>query len=473
MSHIPNRNIREKVYRASHTRASEFTENDGGSDKNNVAYIYDMLGLKKDRGRMLGFNSTAEMSIATKMASSVESVIDFLKMILEKALPAALREFEEITLFARSNGGDKYSEENLEGLMPWDISFWSQRLKESTFNLKEEELRSFLPFPSVLDGMFGLVERIFNIKVKKADGEVDVGDKDVSFFNVFDKDSQKHIGRFYLDLYSRPAEKRGGAWMNVCIGKSEAVDRDIPVAYLNCNGSPPIGDTPSLMTFHEVKTLFHEFGHGLQHMLTTATVGDVAGLHGIARDAREISSQFMENWCYNKNTLRGLTDQPLPESIRMGVKLIELKTYGAGMMICRQILLSLLDMELYHDFDPEFAKNGGPTVFDVHRSKAKQCTPYTTLIENDRFLCTFHHIFGGAYSAGYYSYMWAEVMAADAFGAFEEVGLNNAEKVKEVGLKFRDTILSLGGGIDPMLVFKEFRGREPSPDALLRQYGLV
>ena len=185
---MPNRNIREKVYRASHTRASEFAENDGGSDKNNVAYIYDMLGLKKDRGRMLGFNSTAEMSIATKMASSVENVIDFLEMILEKALPAALREFEEITLFARSNGGDKYSQENLEGLMPWDISFWSQRLKGRKFNLKEEE-----PFPSVLDGMFGIVERIFNIEVKEADGEVDVWDKDVSFFNVFDKDSQKHI----------------------------------------------------------------------------------------------------------------------------------------------------------------------------------------------------------------------------------------------------------------------------------------
>jgi oligopeptidase A len=221
--------------------------------------------------------------------------------------------------------------------MPWDISFWSQRLKESTFNLKEEELRSFLPFPSVLDGMFGLVERIFNIKVKKADGEV-------SFFNVFDKDSQKHIGSFYLDLYSRPAEKKGGAWMNVCIGKSEAVDRDIPVAYLNWNGSPPIGDTPSLMTFLEVKTLFHEFGHGLQHMFTTATVGDVAGLNGIPRDAREFASQFMENWIYDKNTLRGFakhhkTDQPLPES--MVEKLIEQKTYGAGMMICSKIFKRL------------------------------------------------------------------------------------------------------------------------------------
>jgi oligopeptidase A len=184
----------------------------------------------------------------------------------------------------------------------------------------------------------------------------------------------------------------------------------------------------------------------------------------------------MENWIYDKNTLRGFakhhkTDQPLPES--MVDKLIERKTYGAGMMICRQILLSLLDMELHYDFDPEFTKNGGPTVFDVHRSKAKQCTPYTTLIENDRSLCTFRHIFGGSYSAGYYSYKWAEVMSSDAFGAFEDVGLNNEEKVKEVGLKFRDTILSLGGGIDPMTVFKEFRGREPSPDALLRQYRLV
>jgi oligopeptidase A len=264
--------------------------------------------------------------------------------------------------------------------------------------------------------------------------------------------------------------------MDVCIGKSEAVERDIPVAYLTCNGSPPVGDTPSLMTFREVETLFHEFGHGLQHMLTTATIGDVAGINGVEWDAVELPSQFMENWCYDKKTLYGFakhyeTGEPLPEDMFEKVK--EQKTYNSGMMSCRQTLFGLLDMELHSNFDADAAMKGeGESIFDVHRRIAKKCTPYSMPLDEDRFLCTFSHIFAGGYAAGYYSYKWAEVMSADAFGAFEDVGLDNEEEVKQVGRKFRDTVLSLGGGIKAMDVFTAFRGREPSPDALLRHSGL-
>jgi len=405
------------------------------------------------------------------MAPTVDSVKELSELILEKALPAAERELAELTALARTSGGDDYSEANLEKLMPWDTTFWSERLKESKFDLKEEELRPYFALPKVLDGMFGLVERIFNIEVKSADGEAEVWNPDVSFFNVYDKDSGKHIASFYLDPYSRPADKRGGAWMDVCIGKSDACNRDIPIAYLTCNGSPPVGETPSLMSFREVETLFHEFGHGLQHMLTEATVGDVAGINGVEWDAVELPSQFMENWCYDEKTVYGFakhyeTGEPLPKE--MFQKLKEQKTYGAGMMACRQLYFGMMDIELHSNFDPTQADKGGDTIFDVQRRIASKYIPYSMPLEEDRFLCAFSHIFAGGYSAGYYSYKWAEVMSADAFGAFEDVGLDNEDAVKEVGRRFRDTVLSLGGGVEPMEVFKRFRGREPSPEALLR-----
>jgi oligopeptidase A len=472
MSHLSDRSLREELYRASITRASEVSE-----DKNNVPLIYEILKLKTEMAKLLGFENYAERSLATKMAPSVESVRDLSDLIAEKALPAAQKEFHEITALARANGGEEFSEEILEKLAPWDTTYWAERLKESKFDLKEEELRPYFALPAVLDGMFGLVKRIFDIEVRSADGEAEVWHPDVRFFNVYDGSSDKHIASFYLDPYSRPADKRGGAWMDVCIGKSKAMHRDVPVAYLTCNGSPPVGDTPSLMTFREVETLFHEFGHGLQHMLTTAEEGDVAGISGIEWDAVELPSQFMENWCYDRPTIYGFakhykTGEPLPEE--MFNKLCEQKTFNAGMMACRQLLFGQLDMELHSNFDPVAAEKGeGESIFDVQRRMAARYTPYLMPLEEDRFLCTFNHIFGGGYAAGYYSYKWAEVMSADAFGAFEDVGLDNEEEVKKVGRLFRDTVLSLGGGVAPMDVFKQFRGREPNPEALLRHNGLA
>lgn len=255
MSHIPDRNVREEIYRASLTRASEFSEDES---KNNIPLIYEILKIKQEMSALLGFDNYAEQSLARKMAPSVESVTELSDLIAKKALPAAEKEMAEILALARETGGVEYSEANLEKLAPWDLTYWSERLKESKFDLTEEELRPYFALPAVLDGMFGLVKRIFNVEVRPADGEAEVWNDDVRFFNVYDVASGKHIASFYLDPYSRPENKRGGAWMDVCIGKSKAVDRDIPVAYLTCNGSPPVGDKPSLMTFREVETLFHE-----------------------------------------------------------------------------------------------------------------------------------------------------------------------------------------------------------------------
>merc|ERR1711957_252685 len=472
MCHIPKRDIREKVYKASVTRASDIGTNE--EEKSNVPIIYELLQLKQEMSSILGFSNFAEQSLSTKMAPSIESVAELSELILEKALPAAIRELGAITDLARSEGGEEYSESNLKELMPWDTTFWNERLKESKFDMKEEELRPYFALPLVLEGMFGLVERIFNIEVKSADGAAEIWNSDTSFFNVYDKGSGKHIASFYLDPYSRPADKRGGAWMDVCIGKSDACNREIPIAYLTCNGSPPVGDTPSLMTFREVQTLFHEFGHGLQHMLTDVTVGDVAGINGVEWDAVELPSQFMENWLGDKETVYGFanhyqTGEPLPEE--MFQKLKDQETYGAGMMACRQLYFGMMDIELYSNYDANSGVNGGKTIFDIQREMASKYIPYSMPLPEDRFLCGFSHIFAGGYAAGYYSYKWAEVMSADCFAAFEEV--ESDDDVQEIGRRFRETVLSLGGAVEPMEVFKRFRGREPTPDALLRHTGLA
>ena len=468
LSHVPDREVRENIYRSYITRASEV---DG--DKNNVVLIEEILKLKAEASKLLGYANYAERSLASKMAPSVESVRELTDLIAAKAGPAAFKELEEITAYARSKGGDEYSESNLEKLAPWDVTFWSERFKEDKFAVTEEELRPYFALPAVLDGMFSLVERIFSIEVKPADGEAEIWNGDVQFFNVYDKDSKKQIASFYLDPYSRPADKRGGAWMDVCIQKSEAMKRDIPVAYLTCNGSPPVGEKPSLMTFREVETLFHEFGHGLQHMLTNAEVGDVSGINGVEWDAVELPSQFMENWCYDKPTVYGFakhyeTGEPLPEDLFE--KLKQQKTFSAGLMAMRQLYFGSLDMELHANYDPN---SSDETIFDVQKRVAAKYQAHNPPLPEDRFLCSFSHIFAGGYAAGYYSYKWAEVMSADAFGAFEDVGLDNEEKVKEVGMSFRNTVLALGGGVPPSDVFKAFRGRDPTPDALLRHNGLA
>ncbi|MEO0356155.1 MAG: M3 family metallopeptidase, partial [Cyanobacteria bacterium P01_A01_bin.3] len=361
-----------------------------------------------------------------------------------------------------------------DDLKQWDTSFWSERQREEKFAFNEEELRPYFPLPRVLDGLFSLCSRIFDIQIEAANGEAPVWHPEVQYFKI-SRDGEA-IAYFYLDSYSRPAEKRGGAWMDECLTRAKMTIDDksitrLPVAYLTCNQTPPVDDKPSLMTFREVETLFHEFGHGLQHMLTTVDYPGAAGINNVEWDAVELPSQFMENWCYHRDTLFGMakhyeTGETLPEHYYE--KLLAARTYMSGSAMLRQLNFSMLDIELHHRYDP----NSDETVNDVRDRLAKTTTVMPQL-PDDAFLCAFGHIFAGGYAAGYYSYKWAEVLSADAFAAFEEAGLDDDSALQETGRRFRDTVLSLGGGKHPEAVFKAFRGREPSTEALLRHSGLA
>lgn len=458
MQHLKNRVIREKLYRAFVTRAST-------GDEDNSKIINDIMRKKKGVAKMLGYNNYAELSLAEKMAPDVKTVLDLIEMLRAKSLPAAEKEFEELKQFAAKGGCNE--------LELWDVAYWSERLREEKFEFEEEQLRVYFPLENVLSGMFSLIERLFSVKIEAADGEQQVWHPDVRFFKIYESNAQQGsdpIAAFYLDPFSRPGEKNGGAWMNVCVGKSKVLKR-IPVAYLTCNGSPPTDGKPSLMTFREVETLFHETGHGLQHMLTKVEHGDAAGINNVEWDAVELPSQFMENWCYDRPTLYGFakhyeTGEPLPDELFEKIKAA--KNFNAGMMMMRQLFFGKLDMTLHSSYDP----SGDVSPFDIQQEIAKD---YTLLppLKDDRFLCSFGHIFAGGYAAGYYSYKWAEVMSADAFAAFEEAGLDDEEAVKRTGKRFRDTILAMGGGKHPSKVYELYRGKEASPDALLRHSGLT
>jgi len=326
----------------------------------------------------------------------------------------------------------------------------------------------------VLDGLFGLAERLFGVRIRAADGEVPVWHADVRFFRV-DDEAGEPLAAFYLDPYSRPAEKRGGAWMDECVGKSRLFRgadgrARLPVAHLVCNQTPPVGDKPSLMSFDEVETLFHEFGHGLQHMLTRVEYGLASGIRNVEWDAVELPSQFMENWCYHRETLLGFarnfeTGEPLPDALFE--KLCAARTYRAGSAMLRQLFFGVVDLELHDRFMPD----GSESIFDVEKRIAESTAVLPRLPE-DRFLCSFSHIFAGGYAAGYYSYKWAEVLSADAFAAFEEAGLADGARLRDTGRRYRESVLALGGSRPAMEVFVGFRGREPKTDALLRLYGL-
>jgi oligopeptidase A len=351
------------------------------------------------------------------------------------------------------------------------VAFWAERLREERFDLSDEQLRPYFPLERVLEGLFALTSRLFGITVEAADGEVPTWHEDVRYFRVRDEAGQQ-IAAFYLDPYSRPEDKRGGAWMDECLSR-RIVDNllQLPVAYLVCNGTPPVGESPSLMTFREVETLFHEFGHGLQHMLTTVDYADASGINGIEWDAVELPSQFMENWCYHRTTLMGIarhfeTGEPLPDELFEN--LCRARTYRAGSLMLRQLNFGILDLYLHHQYDPA----GEETVLQAQQRIALGTSALEPLAE-DRFLCGFQHIFAGGYAAGYYSYKWAELLSADAFSAFEDAGLEDEQAVALTGRRFRDTVLASGGGRHPMEVFRDFRGREPSTDALLRHNGLA
>ena len=454
VQHSRRRDLRQQVYRASVTRAS-------GEATDNTPLIRKILELRHDEAVLLGFEDFAALSLDSKMAPDVAAVEGMLEELRSASFAAAESDLADLAALAREQGAPE-----ADTLAPWDVPFWAERLREQRYSYTDEELRPYFPLPKVLDGLFALAERLFGVTIEAADGDAPVWHSDVRFFRVHE--GGKPIAAFYLDPFSRPAEKRGGAWMDECIGRAPG---RAPVAYLVCNQAPAVGAKASQMTFREVETLFHEFGHGLQHMLTTIDQPMASGIRNVEWDAVELPSQFMENWCYHRETLLGLTAHvdsgaQLPEELFS--KILASRTFRSGSDTLRQLYFSFVDMALHHGYDPE----GTESPFDVQRKIAKRTTVLPPIPE-DRFLCAFGHIFAGGYAAGYYSYKWAEVLSADAFGAFEEAGLDDEDAVRATGKRYRETVLALGGSRPPMEVFEAFRGRAPNTEALLRHSGLA
>ncbi|MFI5317136.1 MAG: M3 family metallopeptidase, partial [Myxococcota bacterium] len=447
LQHLTRRDLRERLYRENVARASS-------GERDNTPLIGKILALRREESRLLGFPNFAALSLASKMAPDVGAARRLMEDLRGVSFAAAERELRELRRFARERG-------EANELTHWDVPYWAERQREARYAYSEEDLRPYFPLPAVLGGLFALAERLFGVSIRAADGDAPIWHSDVRFFRVSDE-SGAPLAAFYLDPYSRPAEKRGGAWMDECLGRSRlfaagGAGARLPVAHLVCNQTPPVGEQPSLMSFDEVQTLFHEFGHGLQHMLTRVDYGLVSGIRNVEWDAVELPSQFMENWCYHRETLLGFarhfqTGAPLPDELF--AKLCAARTYRAGSDMLRQLFFSLLDLELHDGYEPE----GALTPFDVQQRVALRASVLAPLPE-DRFLCSFGHIFAGGYAAGYYSYKWAEVLSADAFAAFEEAGLENAAALRATGRRYRDTVLGLGGSAPAMEVFKTFRGR--------------
>jgi oligopeptidase A len=453
MRYASRRDLREQAYKAYLARASDL---DGGSHDNRPL-IGRILELRQEKAKLLGFKSFAEVSLAQKMAPSTSAVHHLLDELRAASLPVAREELAELSRLAGFE------------VKHWDVEFYSEKLREQRYAFSEEELRQYLPFPAVLDGLFDVVRRLFDVEVEEATTTVERWHEDVRYYRV--RRDGKDVAAFFLDPYARPADKRGGAWMDDCVTRRRLADGTVrlPVAYLVCNQPPPVGDQPSLLPFRDVETLFHEFGHGLQHMLSTVDDVDASGIRGVEWDAVELPSQFMENWCTHRATLMGFarhvdTGEPLPEDLFEKIKAA--KTFRAASVMLRQLMFATVDLNLHE------ADLGGRSAFDVQREVAKE-NAVLPVLDEDRFLCSFSHIFAGGYACGYYSYKWAEVLSADAFGAFEDEGVDDVATLHRVGARFRDTVLALGGSVHPGEVFRRFRGRDPSTAALLRHAGLA
>lgn len=457
MEHCRDRGLRETVYRAYITRAS-------AGQVDNGPLMTQILQLRREQAGLLGFECFADLSLSQKMAGDVAAVQQMFDRLLQASFDQAKRELEELTELAGREG-------HTGSLAQWDIPYWAERLREQRFSFTDEQLRPYFSLDRVLDGLFGLTERLFGMRVRRSADTVSVWDPDVRYYEVLNEQGQQIAG-FYLDPYSRPHNKRPGAWMNDCIGRSVSdCGMRLPVAHLICNSTPPSGGKPALMTFREVETLFHEFGHGLQHMLTTVDERDAAGISGVEWDAVELPSQFLEQWCLHRETLMAMarhyeTGESLPEELYQ--KLRESRTFRSASQMLRQLQFGMIDLALHSGYNPD----GGETPFEVEQRVLSITSLIPPLPEN-RFLCSFAHIFAGGYAAGYYSYKWAEVLSADAFAAFEEAGLDDPQAVQQTGRRFRDTVLALGGSRHPLDVFRAFRGRDPDPAALLRQSGLL
>lgn len=452
MTYCDNRDLRFELYQAYNTRASDQGPNAGKWD--NTEIIKQILSLRDELAHLLGFETYADKSLATKMAESTQQVIEFLTDLASKAKPQGEKELADLKRYA-------YEFFGASDIKPWDIAYYSEKQKQYLYTINDEELRPYFPEQTVINGLFEVVHRVFGITAKQRQG-VEVWDPEVKFYDLYNTDGELK-GSFYLDLYARE-HKRGGAWMDDCIGRMRFADGHVqkPVAYLTCNFNRPIGDKPALFTHNEVTTLFHEFGHGLHHMLTEIDVSSVAGINGVPWDAVELPSQFLENWCWEPEALAFIsghyeTGEPLPAE--MLEKMLDAKNYQAALFILRQLEFGLFDFKLHSQKDPDILET---------LKQVRELVAVVPTVEWGRFPHAFSHIFAGGYAAGYYSYLWAEVLSADAFSRFEEEGIFNTK----TGNAFLDNILSQGGSDEPMTLFKNFRGREPQLEALLRHYGI-
>ncbi|TBM10044.1 oligopeptidase A [Hafnia alvei] len=456
MTYADNRELRHEMYQAFTTRASDQGPNAGQWDNSEI--MAETLQLRHELAQLLGFKSYADKSLATKMAENPQQVLAFLNDLAERARPQGVQELAELREFTRQHF-------DVTDLEAWDITYYSEKQKQHLYSISDEQLRPYFPEQRVLSGLFEVVKRIYGITAKERH-DIDVWNPEVRFFELYDATGELR-GSFYLDLYARE-HKRGGAWMDDCVGRLRRADGSLqkPVAYLTCNFNRPIGDKPALFTHNEVTTLFHEFGHGLHHMLTTIETAGVSGINGVPWDAVELPSQFMENWCWEPEALAFIsghyqTNEPLPQE--MLDKMLAAKNYQAALFILRQLEFGMFDFRLHTEFDPAQGARILDTLKEIKALVAVMPSPSW-----GRFPHAFSHIFAGGYAAGYYSYLWAELLSADAFSRFEEEGIFNVD----TGRAFLDNILSQGGSDEPMNLFKNFRGREPKIDAMLRHYGI-
>lgn len=455
MQYCDNAALREEVYRAYISRASDCGPNAGQWD--NSAVMLEIVQLRQELAQLLGFEHYAQRSLASKMAESPAQVIEFLNDLAQRSKTLAENEFQELQAFAAKQGQ--------ASLQAWDVAYFSEKLRESRYALSQEELRPYFPLQKVIDGLMAVTSRLFDIEFRE-ENDVERWHDDVQFFSVLRKGEV--IAQFYFDLFARE-QKRGGAWMADCRvrRRKENNDLQLPVAFLTCNFTPATGDIPSLLTHNEVTTLFHEFGHGLHHMLTQIDVADVSGINGVAWDAVELPSQFLENWCWESEAIPMLSAHyesgaALPQTLLE--KMLAAKNFQSGMAMVRQLEFGLFDFRLHMQDAPKDV-----AAIQAVLDEVRTATSVIPACEDNRFQHGFSHIFAGGYAAGYYSYKWAEVLSADAFSLFEEQGLFD----KKTGQCFLREVLEMGGSREPMACFEAFRGRKPSVDALLRHCGIV
>src|SRR5574343_573489 len=458
MQYADNRELRARMYRAYATRAAEIDNGYSKPEWDNGPLMKRILELRQEDAQMLGFTNFAEVSLLPKMADTPEQVLAFLRDMAKKAKPFAEKDMAELLAFAKDELG-------IADFQPWDAAYVSEKLQQARYAFSAQEVKQYFTEPKVVAGLFKVIESLFTVKVKS--DTAPVWDEDVRFYRI-ETPAGDLVGQFYMDLYAR-ATKRGGAWMDEARSrKRTAGGVQKPIAYLNCNFARPVGGKPATFTHDEVITLFHEAGHGLHHLLTRGTELGVSGIHGVEWDAVELPSQFMENYCWEWEVLQGMTahvetGEPLPRALYD--KMLAAKNFQSGMMTVRQLEFSLFDMILHSEFDP----NGPSTVMDVLNTVRQEVAVLIPPAWH-RFPNSFSHIFGGGYAAGYYSYKWAEVLSADCYAAFEEAG---DPFDAATGKRYLDEILSMGGSRPALENFKAFRGREPSPDALLRHSGMV